>query len=69
MSTPGAKPKFKIGQNVHVLPSRMSMAPTGRYKITRAMPAGGGATQYCVKREGEACERVVSEDLIELRDF
>lgn len=57
-------PRFEPGQSVLVAFAKSSSAPAGRYKIVSAMPPTHGVTRYRVRGDGEACERVVDENLL-----
>lgn len=61
-------PLYQPGQTVFVPFSRISGTPSGRYRIVRALPSGGGAVRYRVKGETEACERVIDERVMELQE-
>ena len=57
--------KFKVGQTVDLIPSTFRAAAKGAYQIVSLRPTEGGNTQYRIKSNSEAHERVVSEsDLI-----
>jgi hypothetical protein len=57
--------KFKVGQTVDLIPATFRSAAKGTYQIVSLRPAEGGNTQYKIKSNSEAHERVVSEsDLV-----
>jgi hypothetical protein len=60
--------KFKVGQNVDLIPSTFRAAATGSYEIVRLRTAEDGNAQYLIKSPSEAYERVVSESDIVMPD-
>jgi hypothetical protein len=57
-----AQHKFKIGQTVHLLSSRLERhVPTGAYTIQRLLPIEGHTVLYRVKHSSDGHERVVNE--------
>ena len=60
--------KFKVGQNVDLIPSTFRAAATGSYEIVRLRTAEDGNAQYLIKSASEAYERVVSESDIVMPD-
>jgi len=57
--------KFGAGQRVSILRSGAFSAPSGAYRIVRALPLQGGPQQYRVKNETETFERVMDESRLE----
>jgi hypothetical protein len=53
--------KFKLGQNVHLIPSISRSAARGHYEIVGLRPGEGESPQYRIKSRNEAHDRVVSE--------
>ncbi len=53
--------RFKVGQIVDLIPSTLRSAAEGTYQIVSLRPIEGDNTQYRIKSESEAHERVVSE--------
>lgn len=56
-----SNPRFTIGQNVAVAPSKQYRPPKGQYRIIGAMPDAGGRFRYRIKGELESYERVIDE--------
>lgn len=60
--------KFRVGQNVDLIPSTFRAAATGSYEIVRLRTGEDGNAQYLIKSASEAYERVVSESDIVMPD-
>lgn len=56
-----SKYKFKVGQTVHLIPSRLERVPSGAYRIERLLPLEGREPQYRIKHVQDGHERVVHE--------
>lgn len=56
--------KFKIGQTVYFRPQKSIApidAPSGRYQITRQLPARDGEFAYAIRSDYENHDRVARE--------
>lgn len=60
-----AHTKFGAGQRVSIVRSGAFSAPSGMYRVVRALPNEGGPQQYRVKNEAETFERVLDESRLE----
>ncbi len=57
--------RYKVGQLVGLLRSRLQMPGAGDYKILTLLPPTEGENQYRIKGRSEPFERVVKEgDLV-----
>ena len=56
-----ALPAFGAGQRVSVSEMGRLTAPGGVYSVVRAMPSSSGPTQYKIKSDTEAFERIIEE--------
>jgi hypothetical protein len=57
--------KFGAGQRVSILRSGAFAAPTGTYRIVRALPKESGPRQYQVRSEAENFDRIMDEARLE----
>ncbi len=64
-----ASPRFSAGQRVSILRMRPPFPPDGIYEIVKALPAERGPTQYRIKHQNEAFERVVDEARLEVLTY
>jgi hypothetical protein len=56
-----SNPRFAVGQNVAVAPSKQYRPPKGQYRVVGAMPEGDGRFRYRIKGDLESYERVIDE--------
>lgn len=62
-----AEHRFKVGQQVRIIPGSMHMSGNGDYKILMLLPPAEGQNQYRVKSVTELFERVVKEGDLQRR--
>lgn len=60
-----ANAKFGTGQRVSILRSGSFSAPTGTYRVVRALPQERGPRQYQVRSETENFDRIMDESRLE----
>ena len=53
--------KFKAGQSVTLIASRLRAMPKGRFRVVRLLPAERGINQYRIQSTIDGHERVVME--------
>ena len=58
--------RFKVGQLVEVIPSRLISAAGGTYEIRRLVPVDATDPQYRLKGTNEKFERIVPEGNLRL---
>ena len=64
-----AQTKFGAGERVSILRSGAFSAPTGAYRIVRALPLESGPRQYQVRSETENFDRIMDESRLEAVRF
>jgi hypothetical protein len=57
-------PKFKAGDAVMLIPSRLQPTPREGFKIVRQLPRERGVNQYRIQSSKDGHERVVMEGQI-----
>lgn len=60
-----AEAKFGAGQRVSIMRSGAFSAPSGTYRIVRALPLERGPRQYQVRGETENFDRILDESRLE----
>jgi hypothetical protein len=60
-----AHPKFGAGQRVEITRSGAFSAPSGSYRVVRALPLEAGPQQYRVRNESESFDRIMDEARLE----
>lgn len=56
-----AQTKFDAGQRVAIVRTAAFAAPSGDYRVVRALPLESGPQRYRVRHNNEAFDRIVDE--------